>query len=90
MRFIPEFCLVKILCSVCIWGIKDEDAIGYVTEMLHPPKIPQRQWNGNGTGLERVPVANPLNADVVPIAHLFFLPLLAVVKNVTGSLICLI
>ena len=30
MRFIPEFCLIKTLCSVDIWRIGDEEAIGYV------------------------------------------------------------
>ena len=48
-------------------------------EMFHPPKMPQRQRNGNGTGFQRVPVENPLNADVAPIADPFFQPLLAVV-----------
>ena len=28
----------------------------YGAEMFHPPKIPQRQRNGNGTGFQRVPV----------------------------------
>ena len=36
--------------------------------MFHPPKMPQRQWNGNGTGFQRVPVENPLNANVAPAA----------------------
>ena len=64
--------------------------------MFHPPKIPQRQRNGNRIGFQRVPVENPLNADVVPIANPVFQPLLAVVGpkavvgNATGSLICLI
>ena len=48
-------------------------------EMFHPPKMPQRQRNGNATGFERVPVENPLNADVAPVADPFFQPLLAVV-----------
>ena len=48
-------------------------------EMFHPPKMPQRQRNGNGTGFQRVPVENPLNADVAPVADPFFQPLLAVV-----------
>ena len=30
MGFIPEFCLIKSLCSVGIWRVKDEEAIGYV------------------------------------------------------------
>ena len=30
MGFIPEFCLIKELCSVGIWRVKDEEAIGYV------------------------------------------------------------
>ena len=47
--------------------------------MFHPPKIPQRQRNGNGTGFQRVPVENPLNADVAPVVDPFFQPLLAVV-----------
>ena len=60
-----------------------------------PPKSP----NGKGTGFQRVPVENPLNADVAPVADPFFQPLLAVVcrvgstavvENATGSLICLI
>ena len=50
-----------------------------VAEMFHPPKMPQRQRNGNGTGFQRVPVENPLNADVAPVADPFFQPLLAVV-----------
>ena len=64
--------------------------------MFHPPKIPQRQQNGNRTGFQQVPVENPLNADVAPVANPFFQPLLAVVGstavvgNATGSLICLI
>ena len=64
--------------------------------MFHPPNIPQRQQNGNGTGFQRVPVENPLNADVAPVADPFFQLLLAVVGsttvvgNATGSLICLI
>ena len=28
--FIPEFCLIKTLCSVGIWRVEDEEAIGYV------------------------------------------------------------
>ena len=48
-------------------------------KMFHPPKMPQRQRNGNGTGFQRVPVENPLNADVAPVADPFFQPLLAVV-----------
>ena len=47
--------------------------------MFHPPKIPQQQWNNNKTGLPRVPIANPLKANVAPIADPFFQPLLAVV-----------
>ena len=67
--------------------------------VFHPPKIPQRQRNGNGTGFQWVPIENPLNADVAPVADPFFQPLLAVVGvvgptavvgNATGSLICLI
>ena len=58
--------------------------------MFHPPKIPQPQWSGNGTGLQWVPVANPLNVEVAPVADPFFPPLLAVVGNATGSLIFLI
>ena len=50
-----------------------------IAVMFHPPKMPQRQWNGNGTGFQWVPVENPLNADVVPVADPFFQPLLAVV-----------
>ena len=52
--------------------------------------------NGNRTGFQRVPIENPLNADVAPVADPFFQPLLAVVgltaivENATGSLICLI
>ena len=52
--------------------------------MFHPPKIPQRQWNGNGMGLQRVRVANPLNVNVAPIADPFFSrcsPLLAIVGS---------
>ena len=30
MGFIPEFCLIKILCSVGIWTVTDEEAIGYM------------------------------------------------------------
>ena len=30
MGFIPEFCLIKALCSVGIWRVRDEEAIGYV------------------------------------------------------------
>ena len=64
--------------------------------MFHPPKIPQQQQNGNGTGLQWVPIANPLNADVAPVADQNFQPLLAVVGstavagNATRSLIGLI
>ena len=64
--------------------------------MFHPPKIPQRQRNSNRTGFQRVPVENPLNADVATVADPFFQPLFAVVgstavvENATGSLICLI
>ena len=47
--------------------------------MFHPPKIPQQQWNGNRTGFQWVPVANPLNADVAPVVDPFFELLLAVV-----------
>ena len=47
--------------------------------MFNPPKIPQRRRNGNGTGFQRVPVENRLNADVAPIADPFFQPLLAIV-----------
>ena len=69
-------------------------------EMFHPPKIPQQQQNSNGTDFQRVPVENPLNADVAPIADPFFpavarrcWPVVdprAVVGNATGSLICFI
>ena len=64
--------------------------------MFHPPKMPQRQRNGNGMGLQWVPVENPLNADVAPVADPFFQPLFAIVgstaivENATVSLICLI
>ena len=47
--------------------------------------MPQRQRNGNGTGFQRVPIENPLNADVAPVADPFFQPLLAVVFAVVGS-----
>ena len=30
MGFIPEFCLIKILCLVGIWRVRDEEAMGYV------------------------------------------------------------
>ena len=30
MGFIPEFCLIKILCSVGIRRVRDEEAIGYM------------------------------------------------------------
>ena len=30
MGFIPEFCLIKTLCSVGIWRVEDEEAINYV------------------------------------------------------------
>ena len=30
MGFIPEFCLIKTLCSVGIWRVRDEEAIAYV------------------------------------------------------------
>ena len=30
MGFIPEFCLIKTLCSVGIWRVRDEEAIGYM------------------------------------------------------------
>ena len=30
MGFIPEFCLMKTLCSVGNWGTEDREAIGYV------------------------------------------------------------
>ena len=59
-------------------------------EMIHPPKIPQQQRNGNRTGIQRVPIAKPLKADVAPIADPFFPPLLAFVGNAMGLLICLI
>lgn len=47
-----------------------------IPEMLHPPEIAQRQWNGNGKGLQRVPIGNPSKADVAPVAESFFQPLL--------------
>ena len=50
-----------------------------VPEMFHPPKIPEPQQYSNRTGLQLVPVANLLNADVVLVADPFFQPLLAVV-----------
>ena len=59
--------------------------------MSHPPKMPQRQRKGNGTGFHRGPVENPLNADVAPVADPFFQPLFAVVgstavvENATGA-----
>ena len=52
--------------------------------------------NANGTGLQRVPIANLLNAYVAPAVDSFFQPLLAAVGpmavdgNATGSLICFI
>ena len=30
MGFITVFCLIKILCSVGIWRVEDEETIGYV------------------------------------------------------------
>ena len=30
MGFIPEFCLIKSLCSLSIWRVRDEEAIGYI------------------------------------------------------------
>ena len=30
MGFTPEFCLIKILCSVGIGTVRDEEAIGYM------------------------------------------------------------
>ena len=30
MGFIPEFCLIKSLCSLGYWGIKYEEVNGYV------------------------------------------------------------
>ena len=42
------------------------------SEMFHPPKILQQQWNGNRTGFQRVPISKPLNANVAPIANPFF------------------
>ena len=58
------------------WGIQQRDC---GPEMFHSPKIPERQRNGNGTGFQRVPIENRLNADVAPIADPFFQPLLAIV-----------
>ena len=61
--------------------------------------ILQKSPNGNGTGFQWVPIENPLNANVAPVADPFFsrcCPLLAVVgstavvENATGSLISLI
>ena len=52
--------------------------------------ILQKSPNGNGTATERVFNGYPLNADVALVADPFFQPLLAVVENATGSLICLI
>ena len=49
--------------------------IGTFQRCSIPPKSP----NGNGTGFQRVPVENPLNTDVAPVADPFFQPLLAVV-----------
>ena len=54
-------------------------AVGSNAEMFYPPKMPQQQRNGNGTSFQRVPVENPFNADVAPVADPFFQPLLAVV-----------
>ena len=36
-------------------------------KMFHPPKIPQRQRNGNATGLLWVLIAHPLKCDVAPV-----------------------
>ena len=49
--------------------------------MFHPPKIPQRQRNGNGTGLQWVSVANPLKADMAPVADSFFQQFLVIVSR---------
>ena len=54
----------------CFWLPNLEVALA--PEMCHPPKIPQKQWNSNRMGFQRVPVANPLNADVVSVANPFF------------------
>ena len=67
-----------------VQGVEDElplrgILVEVVPEMFHPPKMPQRQRNSNRTGFQRVPVENPLNADVAPVAHPFFQPLLTVV-----------
>ena len=42
-------------------------------------RVPQQERNSNGTGLQWVPVANPVKADVAPVVDPFFEPLLAVV-----------
>ena len=65
-----------IMLPLCDQGIEPTKS---QSEMFHPPKIPQRQRNGNGTRFQWVPVENSLNADVEPIADPFFQPLLAVV-----------
>ena len=50
----------------------------------------QRVPHQYSTGFQRVPIENPLNAEMAPVANPLFQPLLAVVENAMGSLICLI
>ena len=55
-----------------VWRLLCTAHCGSQAVMFHPPKIPQRQRNSNGTGFQWVLVENPLNADVAPIADPFF------------------
>ena len=63
------------------WHTSGTGGIDQEAEMFHPPKIPQQQRNGNGTGFQRVPIEKSLNADVAPVANPFFQPLLDVVGH---------
>ena len=84
--------MLSVLCTFSVNVL----VIVPLAKMFHPPKILQQQRNGNGMGFQGVPVANPLNADVAPVADPFFQPLLAVVGstavagNAIALLICLI
>ena len=78
---ITMLCMETHMVQVGAWeqlGRLKEDT-GAV--MFHPPKMPQQQRNGNRTGFQRVPIENPLNADVAPVSDPFFQPLLAVVGH---------
>ena len=77
---VEENSVPKITIHLSVWGAKfnrilfernsgrrNTRLVG--AEMFHPPKNPQWQRNSNGTGLQQVPIENPLKSGVAHVRH---------------------